>query len=59
VPAHPACSFRLLNMRQDVRFALVRNGLQFPLIAACSDVVRLANPNQPMQGHLSLLGYPG
>ena len=34
--ASRARSFRLINMRRDVRFALVRNGLQFPSIAAWS-----------------------
>ncbi|PRW45579.1 Metallo-dependent phosphatase [Chlorella sorokiniana] len=51
--------FRLLNMRQDLRFALVRNGLQFPTVVAWSEVVRVEQPNEPMQGHLSLTGVPG
>ncbi len=55
----PRCSFRLLNVRQDVRFALVRNGLQFPAIAAWSEPVAVQQPNLPMQGHLSLTGVPG
>lgn len=46
-------------MRQDVRFALVRNGLQFPVIAAWSEPVAVEQPNLPMQGHLSLTGVPG
>ena len=46
-------------MRQAVRFALVRNGLQFPLIAAWSGTVEVEHPNEPMQGHLSLTGEPG
>lgn len=54
-----ATTFRLLNMRQDLRIALVRNGLQFPVIAAWSQVVKVAHPNQPMQGHLSLTGKQG
>lgn len=59
LPGPPACSFRLLNVRQDVRFALVRNGLQFPTIAAWSEPVAVQQPNLPMQGHLSLTGVPG
>lgn len=46
-------------MRRDVRFALVRNGLQFPSIAAWSAPVVVEQPNLPMQGHLSLTGVPG
>lgn len=53
------CSFRLLNLRADMRFALVRNGLEFPLVAAWSEVVRVANRNEPTQGHLALTGRPG
>ncbi|KAI7845277.1 hypothetical protein COHA_001120 [Chlorella ohadii] len=51
--------FRLLNMRHDLRFALVRNGLQFPTVVAWSEVIRVEQPNEPMQGHLSLTGVPG
>ena len=46
-------------MRQDMRFALVRSGMQFPVVVAWSGVVTVAEPNQPMQGHLSLTGKPG
>jgi hypothetical protein len=46
-------------MRQPLRFALVRNGLEFPLIAAWSGVIQVASPNEPMQGHLALTGRPG
>ena len=51
-------SFRVLNMRHDMRFALVRGGLQCPTIAAWSGVLAVAKPNLPMQGHLSLTGAP-
>ncbi|PSC73699.1 inactive purple acid phosphatase 27 [Micractinium conductrix] len=51
-------SFRVLNMRHDMRFALVRGGLQCPTIAAWSGVLAVAKPNLPMQGHLSLMGAP-
>ncbi|KAL4439452.1 hypothetical protein ABPG77_008781 [Micractinium sp. CCAP 211/92] len=54
-----SATFRLLNVRQDVRFALVRNGLQFPTIAAWSEPVAVQQPNLPMQGHLSLTDVPG
>jgi hypothetical protein len=46
-------------MRQPLRFALVRNGLQFPRIVAWSQVVAVARPNAPMQGHLALTGRQG
>ena len=52
-------SFRVLNMRHDMRFALVRDGLLYPTIAAWSGVLAVAQPNLPMQGHLSLTGAPG
>jgi hypothetical protein len=48
------CRFRLINYRADVRFALIRNGLDYPRIVAWSDVIRLINPNQPHHGHLAL-----
>ena len=35
------CRFRLLNMRADVRFVLLRNGLDNPTLAAVSDVIRV------------------
>lgn len=57
-PKHPS-RFRLLNMRHDLRFALIRNGLQQPTVVAWSSAVRLARPNEPMQGHLALTGAPG
>ena len=37
----------------------VRNGLQFPVIAAWSGPVEVEQPNQPMQGHLTLTATPG
>ena len=46
-------------MRHAVRFALVRRGLEHPLIAAWSEPVEWGNPNTPMQGHLSLTGAEG
>lgn len=46
-------------MRHDLRFALVRDGLERPSVAAWSGVVAVEHPNQPMQGHLSLGGAPG
>jgi hypothetical protein len=43
-------------MRADMRFAFMRNGLEYPVAAAVSDVISVANPNEPTQGHLALTG---
>lgn len=51
--------FRLLNMRQAVRFVLLRNGFQFPTPAAYSQEIQVQNPNEPTSGHLALTGTPG
>lgn len=46
-------------MRHDLRFALVRNGLQLPTVVAWSERLAVASPNEPMQGHLALTGRQG
>lgn len=33
--------------------------LQFPTVVAWSEAIRVEQPNEPMQGHLSLTGVPG
>lgn len=33
--------------------------VQFPTVVAWSEVIRVEQPNEPMQGHLSLTGLPG
>ena len=43
-------------MRTDMRFAFMRNGFEFPILAAHSDVITVANANEPLQGHLALTG---
>lgn len=48
--------FRLLNLRTDMRIAFVRNGFEFPVVAAWGDIIRVANVNEPLQGHLALTG---
>lgn len=59
VPAVPlVCSFRVLNLHQDVRFALLRNGLEHPTLVARSAVIR-ARADAPLRGHLSLTGCEG
>ncbi len=50
--------FKLVNYRQDMRVALMRGGLQAPVRAAASEVLRLANPNEPLQVHLALTHDP-
>lgn len=47
---------RLLNLRTDMRIAFIRNGFEFPVVAAWGDVIRVANVNEPLQGHLALTG---
>lgn len=48
--------FRLLNLRTDMRLAFVRNGFEFPLVAAWSHPITVENINEPLQGHLALTG---
>ena len=48
--------FRLLNLRTDMRIAFIRNGFEFPIVAAWGEVIRVANVNEPLQGHLALTG---
>ena len=43
-------------MRTDMRLAFVRNGFDFPLVAAWGDVITVQNVNEPLQGHLALTG---
>jgi acid phosphatase type 7 len=50
--------FRLLNMRQSMRFVLLRNGFEYPTVAASSEEIRVQNPNEPTSGHLALTGNP-
>mmetsp|Transcript_1844 Transcript_1844/g.5402 ORF Transcript_1844/g.5402 Transcript_1844/m.5402 type:complete len:625 (-) Transcript_1844:225-2099(-) len=56
---HGCLKFRLLNMRQAVRFVLLRNGFEFPTPAAHSQQITVANPNEPTGGHLALTGQQG
>lgn len=53
-----ATSFRILNFRVPLRFAVLRGGLQFPRVAAWSDPIVPARVNEPTQGHLSLTATP-
>lgn len=41
-----------------MRFALIRNGLEYPKIVAWSHVIRFTNPNLPHHGHLALTANP-
>ncbi|KAK9830188.1 hypothetical protein WJX72_010191 [[Myrmecia] bisecta] len=50
--------FRLLNMRADMRFVFLRNGTDFPVLAAKGEPIKVANPNEPTQGHLALTSNP-
>ena len=51
--------FRLLNMRQSMRFVLLRNGFEYPTVAASSEEIRVQNPNEPTSGHLALTSNQG
>lgn len=46
-------------MRQSMRFVLLRNGFEYPTVAASSEVISVQNPNEPTGGHLALTGKPG
>jgi len=46
--------FRILNLRQPLKFAFVRGSLQTPRIAAWSESITPEDPNYPTQGHISL-----
>lgn len=54
-----AARFRLINMRADMRFAFVRNGLENPLVIAQTEAIRVVNPNEPTGGHLALTANQG
>lgn len=51
--------FRLVNMRVDVRAALIRNGLDAPLVVAHTHTVVNTNPHAPSGVHLALTGNQG
>lgn len=48
--------FRLINLRTDMRLAFMRNGFEFPVVAAWGEAITVENPNEPLQGHLALTG---
>lgn len=56
---HGCLKFRLINMRQSMRFLLLRNGFEYPTVAAASEEISVANPNEPTGGHLALTGKQG
>lgn len=51
--------FKLINYRQPMRFAFMRGGFDAPVVAALSEVVHVARPNEPLQAHLALTGKTG
>ena len=57
-PGALPCRLQLLNWRQDMRIVLMRGGLVAPSLAAAGPVIRLANPSEPLHGHLALTGNP-
>jgi hypothetical protein len=48
--------FRLINYRADMQFAFFRGGMMSPQLAALSPIIRVQNPNEPLQRHLALTG---
>lgn len=46
-------------MRQSMRFVLLRNGFEYPTVAAASAEISVAYPNEPTGGHLALTGKQG
>lgn len=58
-----ACSFLLLNQRQDVVFIVFQNisqhqGFEESEVVARSKIIKNAIPNQPFGAHLALTGNP-
>eukprot|EP01147_Barroeca_monosierra_P007337 gene7337-9738_t len=51
--------FRLMNMRDDYVFYFFRNGIKSPIVAAKSNSVKVDNPNEPLQGRISLTNQTG
>lgn len=39
-----------------MQFAFIRNGMMQPVLAALSAVIKVKNPNEPLQRHLALTG---
>lgn len=56
---HRAASVSTLAHPLNTASNSVPPNLQFPTVVAWSQVIRVEQPNQPMQGHLSLTGVPG
>lgn len=46
--------FYVVNMRGPVKFAFFRGGFNNPVLSAVSNTLTFKNPNEPLQGHLSL-----
>ncbi|GAX76824.1 hypothetical protein CEUSTIGMA_g4270.t1 [Chlamydomonas eustigma] len=47
--------FRLINMRQSFGFKLIQNGMQKPRIIAVTQPIPNIIPNQPTEGHLTIM----
>ena len=39
-----------------MRLAFMRNGFEYPVVAAWGDIITVENANEPLQGHLALTG---
>lgn len=39
-----------------MRLAFMRNGFEFPVVAAWGDAITVENVNEPLQGHLAVTG---
>eukprot|EP01025_Chloroclados_australasicus_P032526 TRINITY_DN32989_c0_g1_i2.p1 TRINITY_DN32989_c0_g1~~TRINITY_DN32989_c0_g1_i2.p1 ORF type:complete len:573 (-),score=57.61 TRINITY_DN32989_c0_g1_i2:445-2163(-) len=46
--------FQLLNHRYDLQVGFFQGGLSNPKLVARSEVIKVTNPNEPVQGHISM-----
>lgn len=53
------CSFLLENYRQDYVVGLFAGGFERPALLAASPPIRVAQPELPLQGRVTLTGRPG
>ncbi|KAH7415902.1 hypothetical protein KP509_14G065200 [Ceratopteris richardii] len=52
-------AFDILNIRTDIKFVLFTGGFSSPCVLAESKPLSFENPNQPLYGHLSVVGSSG
>ncbi|KAI3697484.1 hypothetical protein L6452_30547 [Arctium lappa] len=52
-------TFHVINIRTDIQFVFFGAGFQTPCVLAKSDLLKFANPNKPLYGHLSSIDSTG